>query len=761
MERAFEKRPWLLPVALFALTVVFLKAVIFPGSADAGLDGHDFQNLFYPLHEYIRNTLLAGEWPLWNPHQFIGHPIVGNPHAALFYPATWFMWLVGVVRGMDLSMVSHVWLGAWGMATLLRRFKATFIGSLLAGVVYAMSGWAAARFYAGHYNLFTVFGWIPWMLVAYQWALARGTWRALLPGMAAIGLSLLAGYPPMVLYGGIALVALWVYHIAQADPDWPHVWRAAWYSGWRLTALVVGGLILGAALVLPAAELTSLSARSDTDLSFANSFALPPAQFISLALPDFFGNPKVPPYYYWGSDFYEEFTAYAGVLPLLAVLLAIPIALRQRHHASWLFLGLIAFGLAMSVGLEGAVMPILWRWIPDFTSFRAPGRGLYFVVIGMAGLTALLVSTLQTVDLEQRRDILQFAVRRGLPLAAVGAFVGAVYFSGWYASASHVEPMPLRAFLISGVLASAGFLLLGVWLISWLWTRAEPQAARWALLLTCVFVILDAWHVGYPVITVSPLQEDPLWAGARINVPTGADARVTTSGLGSENFASVTGHLNVNGYDPLPVETYRKLQALADPTDPTTPVNTLLGVKYYLTAKPYDKPNFKLIGIADGGDYYQRTDAFPRAWIAQTASVEPNDDAVRQHIMSGKENLQATVYIDHAVDCPTAGGTAAITSYKTNDVEIHTSGAGGLLTLSDQFYPGWQATVDGQPTAIVRADTVFRAVCVPAGDHVVDFAYRPLSFFIGVGVSAAGWLIWFALMIWWIIRRKPVSASAA
>src|SRR5579864_4673292 len=319
MEKTFAQRPWLLPLVLLGLTILFLKAVIWPGGSDFGLDGHDFVSLFYPLHEYIRQTLLSGDWPLWNPHQYIGHPIVGNPHAALFYPATWFMWLVGVV--------------------------------------YAMSGWAAARFYAGHYNLFTVFAWIPWMLVAYQWALVRRTWPALLPGMAVIGLSLLAGYPPMVLYGGIVLVALWVFQVAQAEPDWLSLWRAAWYAGWRLTALVVGGLILGAALVLPAAELTSLSERSDTDLSFDNSYELPPAQFISLALPDFFGNPKVPPYYYWGPNFYEEFTAYAGLLPLLAVLLAIPVVLRQRGHISWYFLGLIALGMLMSVGLSGAVMP--------------------------------------------------------------------------------------------------------------------------------------------------------------------------------------------------------------------------------------------------------------------------------------------------------------------------------------------------------------------------------------------------------------------
>ncbi|MEP7290032.1 MAG: hypothetical protein ABI947_30155, partial [Chloroflexota bacterium] len=101
MEKAFERRPWLVPVVLALLTIIFLKQVIFPLPGYA-LDGADLRTMFYPLHGYIRQTLLSGELPLWNPHIYIGHPIVGNPHAALFYPATWFMWLVGVERGMNL-----------------------------------------------------------------------------------------------------------------------------------------------------------------------------------------------------------------------------------------------------------------------------------------------------------------------------------------------------------------------------------------------------------------------------------------------------------------------------------------------------------------------------------------------------------------------------------------------------------------------------------------------------------------------------------
>jgi hypothetical protein len=769
---------------LALLTIVFLRHVITPPGVDQALNGADFPGMFYPLHEHIRQLVLAGELPFWNPRQFIGHPNIGNPHSALFYPATWFMWLVGLPRGMNLVLVFHTWLAAWGMAQLARNFGASYVGSLLAGVIYAMSGWSAAHYYAGHYNLLVVYAWIPWAMTAYRNALSRGTWRSTLPGIAILGIALLGGHPPMMVYMVICLITLWVYHTMNGKD----VIQAGWYAGRLLVILGIGGLILGAAMALPAAELTTVSARSSSsDLAFANAFALPPAQFASaFALPGFFGNPKVGPYYYWGMDFIEEFVVYAGLLPLLAV----PLAIRWRWRERWYFIGLLALGVVLSVGADGALMPILVRWVPGFGSFRAPGRALFLAMVALAGLTAQLVTVLQTSSPAQRRKMLRPAVRRWIPIAAVIAFSGAIFFAGWYGSASHVEPMPLRAFIVSGSLASAGIILLGVWLVLWLWSESSqthvptveneldqtsasrPNSApllagegpgvradlprRWVLLLTVVLIILDAWHASFPLITVGAIREHPLWAGARINVPAGPDARVIAAGP-FENLASVTGHLNVQGYDPLPVEAYRRLRELTEPNDPTTRINTLLGVKYYMAEKPYDNPNFELIGIAPGGIYYRRKDPFPRAWIAKTVTVVPNDDIVRQHIASGTENLRENVYIDRPFPCQSDGiGSAEIIEYRPNDIAIKTSGSGGLLTLSDQFYPGWLASIDGVPTEIVRADTVFRAVCVPPGDHTVRFEYRPMSLYIGLALTVLGWLVMAVLAF---VARRPRAST--
>jgi uncharacterized membrane protein YfhO len=76
----------------------------------------------------------------------------------------------------------------------------------------------------------------------------------------------------------------------------------------------------------------------------------------------------------------------------------------------------------------------------------------------------------------------------------------------------------------------------------------------------------------------------------------------------------------------------------------------------------------------------------------------------------------------------------------------------GLLVLGDVYYPGWQAFVDGRETTIYRANYVMRAVFVPAGEHLVEFSYRPLSLQIGAIVSAMA-LVGVAGALYWVYKR--------
>jgi hypothetical protein len=80
--------------------------------------------------------------------------------------------------------------------------------------------------------------------------------------------------------------------------------------------------------------------------------------------------------------------------------------------------------------------------------------------------------------------------------------------------------------------------------------------------------------------------------------------------------------------------------------------------------------------------------------------------------------------------------------------------APALAVLNDSIYPGWTATVDGVPTAIVPANYMFRGVLVPAGRHVVEFRYAPESFRLGLVITAISLLLCAALLAADAYRRR-------
>jgi hypothetical protein len=59
----------------------------------------------------------------------------------------------------------------------------------------------------------------------------------------------------------------------------------------------------------------------------------------------------------------------------------------------------------------------------------------------------------------------------------------------------------------------------------------------------------------------------------------------------------------------------------------------------------------------------------------------------------------------------------------------------GYLVLAYTYYPGWRATVDGQPTEILRANYAFMALPLAAGEHQVVLRYRPASLMLGAIIS--------------------------
>ncbi len=155
------------------------------------------------------------------------------------------------------------------------------------------------------------------------------------------------------------------------------------------------------------------------------------------------------------------------------------------------------------------------------------------------------------------------------------------------------------------------------------------------------------------------------------------------------------------------------------------------------------KNRVELVFDKDSWRIYEYKDALPRAFLVDDFIIENNPQKIVDLLLSLDFNPKKTIILEKQ---PTIlpqktdqKGTAEITVYQPNLVRIKTnSPSSKLLYLSDSFFPGWQARVDGTKTKIYRANYAFRSIVVPEGKHEIVFSYFPRSLKIGFLVSLGG-----------------------
>ena len=170
----------------------------------------------------------------------------------------------------------------------------------------------------------------------------------------------------------------------------------------------------------------------------------------------------------------------------------------------------------------------------------------------------------------------------------------------------------------------------------------------------------------------------------------------------------------------------------------------------------------------DGGFDVQRLPtALPRAYAVGQFHLATSPRAGLSYMARGFP-MRREVVLEEAPTAPIGpGGAAEIVRYEDEEVAVALAdSAGGILVLSDTYYPGWRAFVDGVERPILRANHVFRAVVVPAGAREVVFSYEPDSFRYGllVSVAAAALLLGLAWggrrLILPPVENMPVDAGA-
>jgi hypothetical protein len=159
---------------------------------------------------------------------------------------------------------------------------------------------------------------------------------------------------------------------------------------------------------------------------------------------------------------------------------------------------------------------------------------------------------------------------------------------------------------------------------------------------------------------------------------------------------------------------------------------------------------------------YEVLDTLPRAYVVHQTRLVADDEAALAAMADPAYNPAQTAILAAGVelDAPAAGegiSQVAVASYAPHEIVLQAAlDTPGYVVVSDSWYPGWQATVDGTPTPIERANLNFRAVHVPEGAHTVRLVYRPTSYRVGLAISVAALLAVLLGTLWlYILARRP------
>jgi hypothetical protein len=167
----------------------------------------------------------------------------------------------------------------------------------------------------------------------------------------------------------------------------------------------------------------------------------------------------------------------------------------------------------------------------------------------------------------------------------------------------------------------------------------------------------------------------------------------------------------------------------------------LLGVRYAISAQPTSFHRDLVYRSNSGPNIYENIDVFPRAFSVHEAIFHEKAGEIPDQLFLLAGRLDRATILPTPPPpldrCP-APDSVQILSYHSSTVRLAARMAcRGMVILSDTWYPGWRAYVDGRPAPIHKAYGFLRGVVVPAGAHTLDFRYRPASVYRGAALSLA------------------------
>ncbi len=733
MVRPFlKKHPLLLPVAFLVLLILlpYWKLATMQGFVITDdIFTSDIMNEGFPYRHYISEALKKGELPTWLPYIYGGIPLLARAEAGVCYPFNLLLFgLLPPYVALNLVILLTLITAALGMYFYARELDVGMSGALVAALSFAYSGFMVSHI--KHLSMVGTVCWFPFGLLVIERAFRRRAPSQLLWLGCVFGLQHLSGHTQTAYYSGLVYVCYVGFRLLSFKEKAGHAQRKVksttrpdpatlqWkpYALWFILAMMFG-VGLSAVQLLPTYELVGLTQRAGgVTFDYAASYAYDPANFKTFFYP--LANGDISNATYTGDSIFWEDYGYVGLLTFLLALVAVVRSWNQWHVRFFAFTAVVAYVFVL--GPNTPVYEAAFYAVPGMKFFRFPTRFLFVVDAALCVLAALGATGL----LAGRRA----PERSKLLISPLGVAVVTIVIADLLFFQLRQNPI--------------------VDAHRW---REEPKTVQRLKQDTSLFRIFSP---GASEVHKAAFASARGWSGdlqpyidqreylqPSSNVLYGLSSADGYAQLTPNYVVDIWGDQNRGG---LILQTASLAEGRLVPQASFRKIMNLFNVKYVISPWEIAAHDWELLERKPRLFIYRNPDVLPRAYFVERPRVAATPEIAKQILLSEDFDPTREVILHENVTpglSTTGGGSATVEQYRTNRVEISaTTTSGGILVLSDTFYPGWNAYIDGVRTNIYRANYCQRAVVVPAGSHTVEFRFESPTILWGFVISCGTWL---------------------
>ncbi len=799
-------------IFIFILVVlVFFSNIVFMGKS---LVCGDLILEHVPNKQFISSSLLNGHFPLWMPGILFGFPLFASAQEGVLYPVNLALMHFPANRQIDYSVLIHYLISGIFMFIYLMRIiknrKIAFLGM----VTWVFSGMFV---YWSNVSWIMAMSYTPLFFYLAESYAATKKIRYAFALPLVVSITIFTGQVQSTLYIFIITMLYYILRIEwNKNTVLLNIKSTVFFALCALFGVAIAGV-----QVLPSLELTQFSTRKgSTWMQYVlGTEKVSLTNIINTVFPYMFGSTQNNTYAGFGvtkSWSMSYISVYTGISCFIFLLFSFGRVLNDKKIR--LFLILVAASFLFSMG-GNFFINRLFVFVPGLSVFRNPIRMMepcIFLVISAAMYT-LSVLKEEAVPAKAMKIILCLALIALISAAAVlveeknllqsmsgviGNIVKTKFMSGQFHHYSYdyyySKFLNAANFVIAHMAFQLGVLVAVLLVFLFYGTKKIGRGAFIVLLIAMTVADLFFNFKGFGWAADSKIFKNEPETAAFIKQYDKGYYRILPwryvenevfvfkngRALGTDNeykdsLEMLTPNLsmyykinNYGGYDPL--EYKKHVDFLAD-TDSggmkggdssneclSKGFNTLnlTCTKYILSPFSLDFRQLRLINTIKTIKIYKNTAALPIISFASSARYLKDDTDILGEIRGNRVNFSREVLIKGEGKNEKSPGKPVLINVKRWDSEINFTAetpVQGYAVISNSFYPGWKAYVDGAQTHIYNADYIFQAVKLEKGTHEIRLIYEPDSVKKGTVITVISLILYFALLITGIISRKKIN----